>query len=633
MKPVIIAENVSKKYSRNANAHLSYGARDLLREVFGRSPSLELRKDEFLAVNDVSFALNPGDSLGLIGRNGSGKTTLLRMLNGLIKPDGGRIMIEGRVQALIALGTGFNPKLNGRENIYNAAALMGLSRRQAGSVFDEIVDFSELAEVIDSPVETYSSGMYARLGFSVSVHLRPEILLIDEILAVGDAGFQNKCFIKMHQMKQQGVTIVLVSHSHTQITQLCDQALWIHGGRRLKLGPARQVVQDYQAFLGEQEARQVAELARLSTETAARSRRNENDSMYGAIYDEEDRVEAIGVDFLVDGHPAQILRIHEPLTIRYGFTLKGRVEGLNVTLGFYRKDGQHMTAISTLNGDLLASIHEGRVECEVTIPDLNLAPGRYVLVMPIHEGHAYLWRGVVREFTVVGSPRMSWGLIDLKYHDRILAGAAAAPPGVYSSSAADHHAPPLSFVDERQLGPELSPFAAPAGSGSDAAPSALADIAGTYGADVQPVDAAVEPADPVEGRWCLRVRSAGANRSGISHPARLFTLEGGRSYLIRCRVWCAGSQPGFMLGVKHEDLGYLWSVDPLTGATRFTNVERQWIDFSGLLTIPEQGDGRCQFWILHWEKERLTWYVAALSIREHPAIAAAHSVLAPGAKK
>ena len=135
--------------------------------------------------------------------------------------------MDGRVQALVALGAGFNAKLSGRENVINAAALMGLGRSEALGVLDEIIDFSELEEFIDSPVETYSSGMYARLGFSVSIYLRPEILLIDEILAVGDHAFQNKCFVRMHELKKQGATIVLVTHSHTQAGQLCDQALWL----------------------------------------------------------------------------------------------------------------------------------------------------------------------------------------------------------------------------------------------------------------------------------------------------------------------------------------------------------------------------------------------------------------------
>jgi ABC-type transport system involved in cytochrome c biogenesis ATPase subunit len=155
-----------------------------------------LRPDEFWAVRDVSFDIEPGDSFALVGRNGSGKTTLLKMMNGLIKPDTGEIRMLRPVQALINLGTGFNPNLSGRDNVYNAASLMGLNRRETTAILDEVIAFSELEQFIDSPFQTYSSGMKARLGFAVAVHLAPEILLIDEILSVGDYAFQNKCFVK-----------------------------------------------------------------------------------------------------------------------------------------------------------------------------------------------------------------------------------------------------------------------------------------------------------------------------------------------------------------------------------------------------------------------------------------------------
>ncbi len=230
MKPILVVENVSKKFSMKSNTHLNYGVRDLINEIIGRNRNTQLRQDEFIAVNDLSFALYPGDSFALIGRNGCGKTTTLNMLNGTLKPDAGKIIVDGRIQALIALGAGFNPKLSGRENILNAAAVLGLNAKETRAIIDEVVDFAELDDFIDSPVQTYSSGMYARLGFSVAVHLRPEILLIDEILSVGDYAFQNKCFGKMQELKKSGVTIVLVSHAHTRVIQLCEQAIFMHQG-------------------------------------------------------------------------------------------------------------------------------------------------------------------------------------------------------------------------------------------------------------------------------------------------------------------------------------------------------------------------------------------------------------------
>lgn len=415
MKPVILAENIFKKYSRNSNSHLNYGVGDLVRELMGRNRRLDLRKDEFLAVNDVSFALNEGESLGILGRNGSGKTTTLKMLNGLIKLDAGKIIIEGRVQALIALGAGFNPKLSGRDNIMNAAALIGFSKRQTMEIVEEIIAFSELDDFIDSPVETYSSGMYARLGFSVSVHLKPDILIIDEILAVGDVAFQNKCFIKMHQMKKEGVTIVLVSHSLTQISQLCERALWMHQGRTKRLGPSKEVIKEYLGFLDEEELRRVEELNRLKSESAKAPIKSKNESIYGGIYDDTDLVENISVQFLVNGSPVDAFPASADLTLHYTFDLKTSVKDLNVSLSFWRKDGLHLTTISTLNGDLIRHIHEGHVSCEVALPDFCFNPGEYVLVMPIHEGHSYLYRNIVKEFRVTAGKNMTWGILTPPY--------------------------------------------------------------------------------------------------------------------------------------------------------------------------------------------------------------------------
>lgn len=257
MKPIITVKDLSKKYSRRANSHLAYGVSDLWREIFGKPPSLSLRKDEFMAVDDVSFNLFPGDTFALIGRNGSGKTTILKMMSGLTKPDGGSIDIKGKVQALINLGAGFNPNLSGHDNIYNSAALMGLSRRETRGIVDEVVDFSELEEFIDSPVGTYSSGMKSRLGFSVAVSLKPDILLIDEILSVGDYAFQNRCFARMQQLKKQGVTIVLVSHAHNSVIQLCQRAMWLHKGRVMHVGLSKETVQAYLGFLEQEEAAKV----------------------------------------------------------------------------------------------------------------------------------------------------------------------------------------------------------------------------------------------------------------------------------------------------------------------------------------------------------------------------------------
>lgn len=426
----ISIQHVSKKYSRNANTHLSYGFSDLWRAVSGHRPSLKLRKDEFFAVKDVCFELKPSDTFALIGRNGSGKTTLLKMMCGLTRPDGGTIILDGRVQALINLGAGFNPVLSGRENIRNAAALMGLNRRETHDIFDAIVDFSELEEFIDSPVETYSSGMKARLGFSVAVHLNPDILLIDEILSVGDHAFQNRCFVRMQQLKKRGVTIVLVSHAHNSVIQLCERALWLHGGQPQMLGDARDTVKAYLAFLEESEAKKVeaANLERgapnspvkqLPKQKAKREPEDRFDGLYGPIHEGLDDIGQLETWFQSRGEETDKVVVHAPVTVGYRFRLRRRVEDQNITLKFFRKDGLNLTTISTLNGDLVRNICEGVVEGEVTIPDFDFNPDVYVLVIAIHEGKSYLYRNVMKEFAVVGHDRLGWGLRDFRYQYRV----------------------------------------------------------------------------------------------------------------------------------------------------------------------------------------------------------------------
>jgi ABC-type polysaccharide/polyol phosphate transport system ATPase subunit len=204
-----------------------------------------LRPDEFWAVNHVSFELRRGECLGLVGGNGAGKTTLLKMLNGLIKPDKGRIEMRGRVGALIALGAGFNPILTGRENIYVNGSVLGLSRKEIDARLDEIVDFSGLEEFIDMPVQSYSSGMQVRLGFAVATAIEPNILLIDEVLAVGDASFQAKCINVIKSLQKRGVAIILVSHDMYNIIRYCQSGLYLRHGQVAAAGPIDAVTADY----------------------------------------------------------------------------------------------------------------------------------------------------------------------------------------------------------------------------------------------------------------------------------------------------------------------------------------------------------------------------------------------------
>jgi lipopolysaccharide transport system ATP-binding protein len=213
---LVKVEGVSKKFCRDLKRSLWYGVKDISSELFGAKKNGQLRPKEFWAVDDVSFELRRGECLGLIGHNGAGKSTLLKMLNGLIKPDKGTITMHGRIGALIELGSGFNPILTGRENIYNNGSVLGFSRKEIDAKFDSIVEFAELSEFIDTPVQNYSSGMKVRLGFAVAAQMEPDVLLIDEVLAVGDIGFSFKCLIEYSRCRM----IVLRSWFHMTCPRL-----------------------------------------------------------------------------------------------------------------------------------------------------------------------------------------------------------------------------------------------------------------------------------------------------------------------------------------------------------------------------------------------------------------------------
>lgn len=249
MPPIIKVENVGKRY-RIGQSRAPYSTlRESLSEAV-RSPFKKFGKNndssQFVwAVQDVSFEIKPGEVVGLIGRNGAGKSTLLKMLSRITEPTRGRILLYGRVGSLLEVGTGFHAELTGRENIYLNGAILGMARNEIVRKFDEIVSFAEVDKFIDTPVKHYSSGMYLRLAFAVAAHLEPEILLVDEVLAVGDAKFQRKCLDKMQDVGKQGHTVVFVSHNIAAITRLCPRAILLDEGRVVSDGPSYQVASEY----------------------------------------------------------------------------------------------------------------------------------------------------------------------------------------------------------------------------------------------------------------------------------------------------------------------------------------------------------------------------------------------------
>ncbi len=252
---VINVEKVSKKFCKDLRTSMFYGVVDITRNMLGLSSRPgQLRKKEFWAVDDVSFEVRRGETLGLIGPNGSGKTTILKMINGIFWPDKGKITVRGKVGALIAVGAGFHQDLTGRENIYLNGAILGMNRHEMRKKFDAIVDFADIGDFLDTSVKHYSSGMYVRLGFAIAVHCEPEVLLVDEVLAVGDMNFQRKCLEKIRELRDKGITIIFVSHNLVQMEYVCSRCIFLYHGKIIKAGPTKDVIAGYVDFVNEKQA-------------------------------------------------------------------------------------------------------------------------------------------------------------------------------------------------------------------------------------------------------------------------------------------------------------------------------------------------------------------------------------------
>ncbi len=247
---VIKVDHLSKKYCKELRHTMLYGIQDIARNAIGlSSDSGRIRDGEFWALDDVSFEIKRGETLGIIGANGSGKTTLLKLLNGILMPDKGRIEIRGKVGALIEIGAGFHPMLTGRENIYVNGAILGMSKKEIDKKFDEISDFSGIGDFIDTPVKHYSSGMYVRLGFAIAVHCEPDILVIDEVLAVGDIQFQIKCFRKAAEFKEMGKTIILVTHDMGAIQRHTGRVILLDRGLISSVDTPKNAINRYLAMM------------------------------------------------------------------------------------------------------------------------------------------------------------------------------------------------------------------------------------------------------------------------------------------------------------------------------------------------------------------------------------------------
>ena len=326
------------------------------------------RYEEVWALRGVDLDIPNGSTFGIIGGNGSGKSTLLKVLAGILRPDEGTATVNGRLSALLELGAGFHPELTGRENVYLNGAILGFTSREIRRRFDDIVGFAELDRFIDEPVRNYSSGMYVRLGFSVAIHVEPEILLVDEVLAVGDHTFQKRCLDRFAQLKAEGRTIILVSHDLDMVGWLCEQTAWIQQGTLRAVGPSPKVIE---RFLDGA----VNSPTRADPSPSAPRR-------FGGL-GPDNLVRAVE---LVDanGHPMDRVGSGRPVRFRVRVDADQIGEPVTVALGLYRADGTHVASINS-GAAVRAADDAGTVEVDYAVDSLAVQPGIYELSVALHD--------------------------------------------------------------------------------------------------------------------------------------------------------------------------------------------------------------------------------------------------------
>ncbi|MCI5588409.1 MAG: ABC transporter ATP-binding protein [Lachnospiraceae bacterium] len=334
--------------------------------------------EENWVLNDISFNIKKGEAVGLIGRNGCGKSTTLKLINRIIYPTSGEIVVNGRVSSLIELGAGFHPDMTGRENIYTNASIFGMTREEIDEKIDDIIEFSELGEHIDNPVRTYSSGMYMRLGFSVAINVKADILLIDEILAVGDVNFQSKCFEKLRELKASGVTIVIVSHSMAQIESICDKVVWIEKGNIKEIDTPSIVGAHYSNDMENERMKTVnneIDKSQSGGNFNCSERTGNGDILIKELYMYKDNHE----------ENKHVFTMGEHLNIEIAYECKKeKTEGTDFRLSFVRSDGVVVYGISSLSDKAQIDIKD-RGKIIFNIDKLSLLPGKYYLDIDIKQ--------------------------------------------------------------------------------------------------------------------------------------------------------------------------------------------------------------------------------------------------------
>jgi ABC-type polysaccharide/polyol phosphate transport system ATPase subunit len=426
------ASKVYRRYSRRRQFSTLKSAL-LSRNLIG-----SLRPDEtFSAVRNVTFAVPKGQTLGVIGRNGSGKSTLLKLVAGITKPTTGRVEVEGRISALIELGAGFHPEISGRENVFINGIMLGLTKREITRRFDEIVEFAEMQEFIDAPVKTYSSGMYMRLGFAVAIHVDPDVLLVDEVLAVGDEGFTHKCLDKFAEFKRRGKTILLVTHSLGLVERFCDEALWMDSGQMKGIGDPKRVVGAYitdvevseELQLAAGDARAQESVAIVSPDEPASAVLPDHpietvegpadmfratEGRWGSREVEITDVELYGPD----GEAGHVFHTGQSLTVRIALRSPVAIDDFVIGIGLFNAEGVCCYGTNTSIEELKAVRIFGDAEARFTIGSLDLVEGTYKLDVAIHklDGYPYDYHRLLYTFRVksrtkdvgIYRPRHEW---------------------------------------------------------------------------------------------------------------------------------------------------------------------------------------------------------------------------------
>ena len=391
----IALEHVSKNYRlwgrRSQFATLKSA---LLKRDLKTSPEASVA-----ALRDVSFAVDRGEAFGIIGRNGSGKSTLLKLISGILKPTSGTVSVNGRIAALIELGAGFHPEITGRENIYINGIMLGLTRREIEQRFDKIVEFSGISDFLDQPVKTYSSGMYVRLGFAVAVHVDPDILIIDEVLSVGDEEFSAKCVAKIQEMKYRGVTLIFVTHQLDQVRTLCDRALWLDHGMLEAIGDPMRVVDAYlQEVSGGAASVSPPEIEDAVVEEKKPSEADEERWGSGEIL--------IKHVSLTDHESRELVAVGAGTPVVFDLDVEVRVaqDDFVFGVGIYHADGTLVYGTNTDVEGYVPEQIEGKVRVRFVIASLDLVAGTYRVDVAVHtrNGRAFDYRRNVLRI-VVGS--------------------------------------------------------------------------------------------------------------------------------------------------------------------------------------------------------------------------------------